>query len=49
MAVRPRSNGVVEQTDRFVISFLEAPMPLANNVMEAWVKAIVRPQADVAA
>jgi hypothetical protein len=45
MAVRPRSIGVVDQGDRFVISFLEAPMPLANNAMEAWVKAIVdRPQ-----
>jgi hypothetical protein len=40
MAVRPRSIGVVEQSDRFVISYLEAPMPLANNAMEAWVEAI---------
>ena len=40
MAVRPRSIGVVDQGDRFVISFLEAPMRLANNAMDAWVKAI---------
>ena len=33
---------VVEQGDQFVISFLEAPMALANNAMEAWVKALVR-------
>jgi hypothetical protein len=41
MAVRPRSIGVVEQPDQFVVSFLEAPMPLANNAMEAWVRALV--------
>ncbi|KAA6185802.1 hypothetical protein F2Q65_07310 [Thiohalocapsa marina] len=41
MAVRPRSIGVVDQGDRFIISFLEAPMPLANNAMEGWVKALV--------
>ncbi|EIC20936.1 DUF6858 family protein [Thiorhodovibrio frisius] len=40
MAVRPRSIGVVEQGDEFVVSFLEAPMPLANNAMEAWVRAL---------
>ncbi|MGB5733993.1 MAG: DUF6858 family protein [Thiohalocapsa sp.] len=49
MAVRPRSIGVVEQGDRFVISFLEAPMPLANNAMEAWVKAIVDKREPAAA
>jgi hypothetical protein len=49
MAVRPRSIGVVEQADRFVISFLEAPMPLANNAMESWVKALVAAPADAAA
>lgn len=48
MAVRPRSIGVVEKADCFVISFLEAPMPLANNAMEAWVKAIVERGADEA-
>lgn len=41
MAVRPRSIGVVEQGDEFVVSFLEAPMPLANNAMESWVRALV--------
>jgi hypothetical protein len=48
MAVRPRSIGVADMGDRFVVSFLEAPMPLANNAMEAWVKAIVA-EADIAA
>jgi hypothetical protein len=41
MAVRPRSIGVVDEGHRFVVSFLEAPMPLANNAMEAWVRALV--------
>jgi hypothetical protein len=49
MAVRPRSIGVADMGDRFVISFLEAPMPLANNAMEVWVKAIVRVAATAAA
>jgi len=44
MAVRPRSIGVADLGDRFVISFLEAPMPLANNAMTAWVRAIVSEQ-----
>jgi len=41
MAVRPRSIGAVEYEDRFIISFLEAPMPVANQAMESWAKAIV--------
>jgi len=40
LALRPRSIGVAELTDRFVISFLEAPMPIANVTMEGWVRAI---------
>jgi hypothetical protein len=41
LSVRPRSIGVAEYADRFVISFLEAPMPVANEAMEQWVKALV--------
>jgi hypothetical protein len=40
MAVRPRSIGVTELKDRFVINFLEAPMPLANDAMEQWAKSL---------
>jgi hypothetical protein len=40
LAVRPRSIGVVEMPGRFVISFLEAPMPDANARMVAWVTAL---------
>ncbi|MEW6444434.1 MAG: DUF6858 family protein [Pseudomonadota bacterium] len=40
MAVRPRSIGVADLGDRFVINFMEPPMPVATQAMEAWVKAL---------
>ncbi|MCG5536061.1 DUF6858 family protein [Ectothiorhodospira mobilis] len=40
MAVRPRSIGVCEMADHFVIDFLEAPMPAANAAMEEWTRAV---------
>jgi hypothetical protein len=40
MAVRPRSIGFAELPDRFVVSFLEAPMPEANRKMIEWVSAL---------
>lgn len=40
MAVRPRSIGVADLGDHFVISFMEAPMPPANAAMESWAKAL---------
>lgn len=40
LAVRPRSIGVVEYADRFVVSFLEPPMPVATEAMVAWVTAL---------
>jgi hypothetical protein len=40
LAVRPRSIGVADMGDRFVVSFLEAPMKPANEAMEAWVKGL---------
>ena len=40
LAVRPRSIGVADMGDGFVVSFLEAPNPDANNAMEKWVKGI---------
>jgi hypothetical protein len=36
LANRPRSIGVCEIDDRFIISFMEAPMPVANAVIEDW-------------
>lgn len=38
LAVRPRSIGVADMGDKFVVSFMEAPMKPANEAMEAWVK-----------
>lgn len=40
MAVRPRSIGVTETTDGFVVNFMEAPMPVANTAMEEWAKSL---------
>lgn len=40
MAVRPRSIGVCELENSFVITFLEAPNPAANEAMEGWTKAL---------
>ncbi len=40
IGVRPRSIGVCEMEDKFVLSFLEAPNPVANKAMEAWVLAL---------
>lgn len=42
LALRPRSIGICELDDRFVISFLEAPMPVANAAMEQWALALLR-------
>ena len=41
LAVRPRSIGVADMGDSFVVSFLEAPNLEANSAMEDWVKSIV--------
>ncbi len=41
LSVRPRSIGVAELEDKFVITFLEAPNPIANNTMESWIKGLV--------
>jgi hypothetical protein len=40
LAVRPRSIGVADMGDKYVVSFLEAPMKPANEAMEAWVKGL---------
>lgn len=40
MAVRPRSIGVTDIGDKFVIIFMEAPNPQANETMENWAKSI---------
>jgi hypothetical protein len=40
LAIRPKSIGVAELDDRFIISFLEAPAPAANEAMETWTLAL---------
>jgi len=40
LAVRPRSIGVCDMGDLFVIVFMEAPNPQANDTMIAWTEAI---------
>ncbi len=40
LAVRPRSIGVADLGDKFVVSFMEAPMQPANDAMEAWTKGL---------
>ena len=36
LAVRPRSIGVAETAAGFLITFMEAPMPVANTAIEEW-------------
>ncbi len=45
MAVRPRSIGIADMGDTFMINFMEAPNPDANAAMEKWVKAVADIQA----
>ncbi len=42
LAVRPRSIGVADVGDKFVISFMEAPMAPANQAMESWARGLRR-------
>jgi hypothetical protein len=41
LAVRPRSIGVADMGDAFVISFMEAPNAGANKDMEQWIKGLL--------
>ncbi|SFV67742.1 hypothetical protein MNB_SV-14-1367 [hydrothermal vent metagenome] len=41
LAIRPRSIGVVEMSDKFVLSFMDAPNPQAHKEMLSWVKSVV--------
>lgn len=40
LAVRPRSIGVCELEDSYVINYLEAPNELANETMENFIKSL---------
>jgi len=39
-AVRPRSIAIVEEANKFTISFMDAPNPQAHDAMGNWVKGI---------
>ena len=39
-AVRPRSIAVVEEAEKFTVSFMDAPNPVAHDAMIAWVQGI---------
>ena len=39
-AVRPRSIAVVEEEDKFTLTFMDAPNPKAHDDMTAWVKGV---------
>ncbi|MEA3274847.1 MAG: hypothetical protein U9Q81_06055 [Pseudomonadota bacterium] len=40
LSVRPRSIGVAETSEGFLVTFMEAPMPVANAAMEDWAKGL---------
>ena len=40
LAVRPSSIGVAETERGFFVTFMEAPMPIANAVIEDWAKGL---------
>ena len=39
-AARPRAISVVEMADKYVISFLEAPVEAVNELMSGWVESL---------
>lgn len=49
LAVRPNSIGVAETTNGFLVTFIEAPMPVANTAMEGWAKGLLRSRPEKAA
>jgi len=42
LAVRPRSIGVAEFSDKFVISFMETPNPASTDTVEKWIKSVLK-------
>ena len=42
MAVRPRSIGVAEFSDKFVISFMETPNPASTDTLKEWVNSVLK-------
>jgi hypothetical protein len=42
LATRPRSMGICETDSRIILAFMEAPMPVANVLMETWSRSLLR-------
>lgn len=42
LAVRPRSIGVAEFSEKFIISFMETPNPSSTLTVEEWIKSLVK-------
>lgn len=42
LALRPRSIGVADVGDRYIVSFLESPMPVVNTLVEGWMKSLLK-------
>ena len=42
LATRPRSIGICHSDNGFTISFVEAPMPVVNALMEEWTQSLSR-------
>jgi len=40
LATRPRTIGIAETERGFVVTFIEAPMPVVNAAMEDWAKGL---------
>jgi hypothetical protein len=40
LAMRPRSFGVLDMGDKFIVNFQEAPMPAMRDIMISWTKAL---------
>lgn len=41
LAVRPQSVGVAQTRRGFLVTFMEAPMPVANSALESWTRALL--------
>ncbi len=42
LAIRPRSIGITETKDKFILCFLETPNLAMNNTMEKWIKFLIK-------
>jgi len=42
LAARPRSIGICEFDDKYVVEFIEAPKNELNELMESWAKSLIK-------